>query len=83
MLSSLTALSPLDGRYRGKIAPLAAYASESALIRYRVRVEVEWLEALAAHPDLPEIAPDAPNIGMTESVSIMIWAKAAANPQTI
>jgi len=57
MLSSLTALSPLDGRYRGKIAPLAAYASESALIRYRVRVEVEWLEALAAHPELPEIAP--------------------------
>jgi len=57
MLSSLTALSPLDGRYRGKIAPLAGYASEFALIRYRVRVEVEWLKALAAHPELPEIAP--------------------------
>jgi len=57
MLSSLTALSPLDGRYRGKIAPLAGYASEFALIRYRVRVEVEWLEALADDPELPEIAP--------------------------
>ena len=57
MLSSLTALSPLDGRYRGKIAPLAGYASEFALIRYRVRVEVEWLKALADNPELPEIAP--------------------------
>ena len=56
MLSSLTALSPLDGRYRAKIAPLAGYASEFALIRYRVRVEVEWLKALADNPDLPEIA---------------------------
>ena len=57
MLSSLTALSPLDGRYRGKIAPLAGYASEFALIRYRVRIEVQWLVALADNPELPEIAP--------------------------
>jgi len=57
MLSSLTALSPLDGRYRGKIEPLTQYASEFALIRYRVRVELEWLEALAQDPAFPEIAP--------------------------
>ncbi|MCW5621478.1 MAG: adenylosuccinate lyase [Burkholderiales bacterium] len=55
MLSSLTALSPLDGRYRAKIASLAGYASEFALIRYRVRVEIEWLKALAANLDIPEI----------------------------
>ena len=39
-LDLLTAISPVDGRYRGKTEPLAAYFSEYALIRYRVRVEV-------------------------------------------
>ena len=40
-LTPLTAVSPLDGRYRRQITPLAAYFSELALIRYRVLVEVE------------------------------------------
>ena len=40
---SLTALSPLDGRYRADVAELEAYFSEAALFRYRVRVEVEYL----------------------------------------
>ncbi|HWQ37527.1 MAG TPA: adenylosuccinate lyase [Burkholderiales bacterium] len=53
----LTALSPLDGRYHGKTAPLADYFSEFALIRYRVRVEVEWLKALCAAEALREIHP--------------------------
>ncbi len=46
-LSPLTALSPLDGRYRGKVAALADYFSEYGLIRYRIRVEIEWLKALS------------------------------------
>ena len=45
-MSALQAISPLDGRYASKTAPLAAYSSESALIRYRVRIEVEYLIAL-------------------------------------
>jgi adenylosuccinate lyase len=47
-LTALTALSPLDGRYRGKVAGLSDYFSEFGLIRYRVLVEVEWLKALCA-----------------------------------
>ena len=41
-LSSLTAISPVDGRYRNKAENLAAYFSEYALIKYRVRVEIEY-----------------------------------------
>ena len=57
MPSSLSALSPLDGRYHKQVAPLSAYFSEAALIRYRLRVEIEWLIALAGNPALPEIKP--------------------------
>ena len=46
-MNSLNAVSPIDGRYRGKCEPLAAYFSEGALIKYRVRVEVEYFIALA------------------------------------
>jgi adenylosuccinate lyase len=56
-LSPLTALSPLDGRYHDKLAPLRDLFSEQALIRFRVLVEVEWLKALAAEPAIPEVAP--------------------------
>lgn len=45
-MNSLDAISPIDGRYRSKTEPLAAYFSESALIRYRVRVEIEYYIAL-------------------------------------
>ena len=53
--SALTALSPLDGRYQSKVAPLRALFSEYALIRFRVLVEVEWLKALAAEAAIPEV----------------------------
>jgi adenylosuccinate lyase len=56
-LSALTALSPLDGRYHGKLGALRGCFSEWALIRQRVRVEVEWLKALAAEPGLEEVPP--------------------------
>ncbi len=52
---SLLALSPLDGRYGGKLADLRPVFSEFGLIRARVTVEVRWLQTLAAHPALPEI----------------------------
>ena len=45
-LDSLTAISPIDGRYRNKCQELADYFSEYALIRYRVRVEIEYFIAL-------------------------------------
>ena len=54
-LSPLTALSPLDGRYQGKLGALRECFSEYALIRQRVRVEVEWLKALAAESAIAEV----------------------------
>lgn len=56
-LTTLNALSPLDGRYQTKLDPLRPYFSEYALIKYRASVEVEWLKALAAAKELQEIAP--------------------------
>ena len=53
--TALTALSPLDGRYAAKAAPLREYLSEYALIRYRTLVEVRWLQHLANETDLPEL----------------------------
>ena len=47
VLSTLTAISPVDGRYRNKAENLAAYFSEYALIKYRVRVEIEYPEDLS------------------------------------
>lgn len=55
-ISTLTAISPIDGRYRARTELLSDYFSEYALIRYRVLVEVRWLQQLAAHPGVPEAA---------------------------
>ncbi|HMA30829.1 MAG TPA: adenylosuccinate lyase [Casimicrobiaceae bacterium] len=52
----LTALSPLDGRYAGKVDALREQFSEFALIRQRIRVELAWLLALADEPAIPEVA---------------------------
>src|SRR5512139_3256708 len=60
MSHALTALSPLDGRYASKTRALQEHFSEFALIRLRVRVEIAWLEALAADPAfdlLPSFSP--------------------------
>ena len=56
-LNSLSAVSPVDGRYASKSADLRSIFSEYGLIRHRVLVEVRWLQSLAAHPDIPEIPP--------------------------
>jgi adenylosuccinate lyase len=60
--TSLLALSPLDGRYARKAAPLRDYLSEYALIRYRTLIEVRWLQHLADETAIPELAPHEPPI---------------------
>ena len=57
---ALLALSPLDGRYQSKTEALRAHFSEFGLIRNRIRVEIEWLKALAASDRIPEVAPFSP-----------------------
>jgi adenylosuccinate lyase len=54
-LSSLTAVSSVDGRYAGRTANLREIFSEYGLIRYRVIVEIRWFQALAASADIPEV----------------------------
>jgi adenylosuccinate lyase len=54
-LTTLTAVSPVDGRYGSKTATLRPIFSEFGLIRYRVLVEVRWLQALAAHSQIAEV----------------------------
>jgi adenylosuccinate lyase len=60
MPSPLAALSPLDGRYARTSDPLRAYFSEQALIRYRVRIELAWLQALAAERAIGELKAFSP-----------------------
>ncbi|WP_292950342.1 lyase family protein, partial [Neptuniibacter sp. UBA847] len=54
-LSALTAVSPVDGRYGSKTADLRDVFSEYGLIRFRVEVEVRWLQKLAAHAQVTEV----------------------------
>ncbi len=54
-LTSLSAISPIDGRYADKTWDLRAIFSEYGLIRQRVKVEVRWLQALSAHNGIPEV----------------------------
>lgn len=54
---ALTAISPIDGRYASKVEMLRPIFSEFGLIRARVEVEVRWLQALANHPQINEVAP--------------------------
>jgi len=56
-ISTLKALSPADGRYSEKVNDLRNIFSEYGLIRYRVLVEIRWLQCLADEPDIPELAP--------------------------
>lgn len=55
-LNALTALSPIDGRYADKTWELREIFSEYGLIRHRLLVEIRWLQALAAHPQIEEVA---------------------------
>ncbi len=55
-LSSLTAVSSVDGRYAGRTAGLREIFSEYGLIRYRVIVEIRWFQSLAANADIPQVS---------------------------
>ena len=56
-ISPLSCLSPLDGRYANKCRSLALLCSEYGLMRFRVQVEIKWLQQLAACPDINEVPP--------------------------
>ncbi|VFQ89941.1 unnamed protein product [Cuscuta campestris] len=60
VLSSLTAVCPLDGRYWDKFKVLAPFMSEYGLIRFRVLVEIEWLLKLSEVPEIPEVPDFSP-----------------------
>ncbi|MEL6200681.1 MAG: adenylosuccinate lyase, partial [Pseudomonadota bacterium] len=67
---SLKALSPVDGRYAGKVAPLRDIASEYGLIRYRIEIEVRWLQVLAESAEISELdgLPDRIDERLTQLV---------------
>ena len=68
-LDSLEAISPLDGRYRKRVAALAPIVSEFGLMRYRVRVEVEWFLFLAGLDEIAELPPlDAERVRQAHAV---------------
>ena len=67
-MNSLNAISPIDGRYRNKVDELASYFSEGALIRYRVRVEIEYFIALGDLPQLPVVELFQRQPGMAEQL---------------
>jgi adenylosuccinate lyase len=56
-MTAMTALSPLDGRYAGKVDDLRPIFSEYGLIRHRILVEIRWLQALADEPSIAELPP--------------------------
>ncbi len=81
---ALTALSPLDGRYQSQVAPLRAYFSEAALIRYRVKVEVEWLLALGAESGVAGMGPLSESaIGLVRSLAERFDDASAARVKAI
>ena len=86
-LSTLTAISPIDGRYGAKTEALRPIASEYGLIRHRVLVEVHWLQALAAHPGIAEVpelsdAADARLNAIVEGFSVDDAARVKAIERT-
>ncbi len=66
-LSSLTAVSPVDGRYGDKVSALRGIFSEFGLLKFRVQVEVRWLQKLAAHAAIKEV----PALLLTQTVSLI------------
>ena len=74
--NALTSLSPLDGRYAGKVDALRAQFSEFGLIHRRLQVEIGWLKALAAEPHFAEIPAFSP-----ETVAMLDQLVARFEPQ--
>ena len=78
-LETLTAISPLDGRYRKRTAALAPIVSEFGLMRYRVRIEAQWFEYLASRPEVSHLpALDSAQAAQVEAVWRRFDVSAAA-----
>ena len=79
ILTSLNAISSVDGRYHSKTSALQPFFSEYGLIRYRVIVEIRWLQLLAANPGLPEIPllSDSANTYLEQLISDFDESEAA------
>ncbi|MRT56800.1 adenylosuccinate lyase [Enterobacteriaceae bacterium RIT693] len=83
-LSSLTAVSPVDGRYGDKVSALRAIFSEFGLLKFRVQVEVRWLQKLAAHAAIKEVpAFDADANGYLDKIVAEFSEADAARIKTI
>jgi adenylosuccinate lyase len=82
--AALTALSPLDGRYQSKLAPLRPLFSEYGLIRLRVQVEIHWLLTLSANPAIPEVPPfSADTLRLLQSIAMDFSPADAAHVKEI
>src|SRR5512143_557866 len=83
-LSALTALSPLDGRYSGKVDALRNHFSEYGLIRYRVLIEIEWLKALSNEAGIKELPPfSAATVAMLDGLAAQFSETDAGQIKTI
>ncbi len=83
-LTALTVLSPLDGRYHGKVGALRRYFSEFGLISYRVLIEIEWLKALSTESSIVEIAPfSAATIAQLDQIAAQFSEADAEQIKTI
>ncbi|NIF21813.1 MULTISPECIES: adenylosuccinate lyase [Pantoea] len=83
-LSSLTAVSPVDGRYGDKVSPLRAIFSEFGLLKFRVEVEVRWLQKLAATAEIKEVpAFDADANAFLDAIVANFSEEDAARIKTI
>ena len=78
-LTSLTAVSPIDGRYGSKTADLRTAFSEFGLIKNRVLVEIRWLQYLAAHPEITEVASLSPESENVLNALVDDFSEADAN----
>ncbi|MDH2018169.1 adenylosuccinate lyase [Acinetobacter ursingii] len=78
-MNALTALSPLDGRYASKCDALRPYLSEFGLIHARVTVEVRWLQALANHPEIIEVAAFSSEINAALDAIVSNFSEDDAN----
>ena len=80
----LTAVSPVDGRYTGRVGPLRPVFSEFGLIRYRVAVEARWLIALSQEPGIVELAPvEGKARALLESLAAGLTLEQAVEIKTI
>ncbi len=83
-LSTLTALSPLDGRYSSKVESLRGYFSEYGLIRYRLLIEIEWFKALSAEAGVKELPPfSAATIAQLDQLAAQFSEEDARQIKTI